>query len=196
MAQSCRTSLSGANTPVSPPTGVDNTYDKRRVFAETNPTLGGNENDGLVTAEGEVGVTKLTEADVIHKYAEFHAECAEDRHVTTEVVQSGTGLNREVLEKALEDQWSCDPETCFRARSGKHPDPAIVPEGSMKSRRLVLYVPRRSSHLRINQIRTVMDCHENAEATRSKDEEDLGDVSRATDRTGHPSGRYDIENHG
>jgi hypothetical protein len=111
MAQSCRTSLSGANTPVSPPTGVDN---NRRVFAETNPTLegieGNDENNGLVTGEGEVGVTKSTEADVIHKYAEFHAEGDEDRHVTTEVVQSGTGLNRGVLEKALEDRWSCDPK--------------------------------------------------------------------------------------
>ena len=45
----------------------------------------------------------------------------------------------------------------------------------------------------------------NAEATRSrleelsdltKDERDLGDGSRATDRTGHPPGRYDIRNHG
>ena len=125
--------------------------------------------------------------------------------MTTEVVQSGTGLNRGVLEKALEDRWDCDPETCFCARPCKHPDPAIVPEGSVKSRRSVLGMPRRSSHLKINRIGTLVDCHENGEATRSeleelgdlaKDEEDLGDVSRATDRTGHPSGRYDIGNHG
>ena len=92
----------------------------------------------------------------------------------------------------MEDRWNCDPETCFCARPCKHPDSAIVPEGSVKSRQSVLGMPRRSSHLKINRIGTLVDCHENAEATRSeleelgdlaKDEEDLGDVSRATDKT-------------
>ena len=133
MVQSDRTSLSGAYTLFSPPTGVDNTYDKRRVFAVPIPTLGGCTNDGLVSGHGEVGVTKLTKAKVINKYAEFHAEGDEDRSVTTEVVQSGTGLYREVLEKTLEDRRNCNPEMCFCAHSNKHPASATVPEGSVKS---------------------------------------------------------------
>jgi hypothetical protein len=54
--------------------------------------------------------------------------------VTMEVVQSEAGLNRGVLEKALEDRWDCDPGTCFCTRPVKHPDPAIVPEGSVVSK--------------------------------------------------------------
>ena len=54
----------------------------------------------------------------------------------------------------MEDRWNCDPETCFCARPCKHPDSAIVPEGSVKSRQSVLGMPRRSSHLKINRIGT------------------------------------------
>jgi hypothetical protein len=164
MAQSDRTSLSGAYTLFVPPTGVDNTYDKkRRVFAVPIPTPGGCTGDSLVSRYGEVGVTTSTEAKVINKYAEFHAEDDEDRPVSTEVVQSGTGFYRGVLEKIFEDRWNCNLEMCFRAHSGKRTASTTIPEGSVKS--------RRSSHLRIGQIKTRLNCRENAEATRNELEE-------------------------
>ena len=163
MAQSDRTSLSGAYTLFVPPTGVDNTYDKkRRVFAVPIPTPGGCTGDGLVSRYGEVGVTTSTEAKVINKYAEFHAEDGE-------VVQSGTGLYRGVLEIFFEDRWNCNLEMCFRAHSGKRPASTTIPEGSARS--------RRSSHPRIGQIRTKLNCHENAEATCSELEE-LRDLTK------------------
>ena len=126
--------MSGAYTLFIPPTGVDNTYDKkRRVFAVPIPTPGGCTGDGLVSRYGEVGVTTLTEAKVMTKYAEFHAEDDKDRPVSTEVVHSGAGLYRGVLKKIFEDRWNCNPEMCFRAHSNKHPASATVPEGSVKS---------------------------------------------------------------
>jgi hypothetical protein len=95
-----------------------------------------------------------------------------------EVVQSLAGLNRGVLEKALEDRWNCDPGTCFCTRPGKHPEPTIVPEGSVKSQRSVLDMSRRSSYLEIDRIKTFLDCHEGTEVTRSELEE-LDDLERA-----------------
>jgi hypothetical protein len=164
MAQSDRTSLSGAYTLFVPPTGVDNTYDKkRRVFAVPIPTPGGCTGDSLVSRYGEVGVTTSTEAKVINKYAEFHAEDGE-------VVQSGTGLYRGVLEIFFEDRWNCNLEMCFRAHLGKRPASTSIPEGSVRS--------RRSSHLRM--IRTRLNCRENAEAARNKLEE-LRDLTKWID---------------
>ena len=173
MAQSDRTSLSGAYTLFVPPTGVDNTYDKkRRVFAVPIPTPRGCTGDGLVSRYGEVGVTTLTEAKVINKYAEFHAEDNEDRPVSTEVVQSGTGLYRGVLEIFFEDRWNCNLEMCFRAHSGKRPASTTIPEGSERS--------RRSSHPQIGQTRTRLNCRENAEAARNELEE-LRDLTKWID---------------
>jgi hypothetical protein len=74
---------------------------------------------GKVTIDinGACQWTGAAEDDVTD--AEFHANGNEVRRVTTEVVQSGTGLNRGVLETTLEDRWN--------------PEPAIVLEGSVKS---------------------------------------------------------------
>jgi hypothetical protein len=99
MAQSDRTSMRGAHTLFVSPTGVDNTYDKkRRVFAVPTPTPGGRLGDGLVSRHGGVGVTTSTEAKVVNKYAELHAEDGEDHLVSTEVVQSWTGLQSIILQ--------------------------------------------------------------------------------------------------
>jgi hypothetical protein len=81
--------------------------------------------------------------------AEFHANGNEVRHVTAEVVQLGTGLNRGVLETTLEDRRDCDT----------HPEPATIPEGSVKSRRSDLDVSRRSSYLEMDRIKSFLGRH-------------------------------------
>jgi hypothetical protein len=83
-----------------------------------------------------------------------------------------------VLERALEDWWNCDPGTCFCTRPGKHPEPAIVPEGSVTSQQLVLDMSQRSSYLEIDRIETFLDCHEGTVVTRSELKE-LDDLERA-----------------
>jgi hypothetical protein len=123
---------------------------------------------GKVTIDinGACQWTGAAEDDVTD--AEFHADGDEVRHVTTEVIQSGTGLKRGVPETTLEDLWNCNT----------HPEPAIVPEGSIKSRRLVLDMSRRSSYLEIDRIKTFLDRHKGTEVTRSELEE-LDDLERA-----------------
>jgi hypothetical protein len=78
--------------------------------------------DVTIDINGACQWTGAAEEDI--SVEEVHANGDEVRRVTPEVVQSGTGLNRGVLETTLEDRWNCDT----------HPEPAIVPEGSVKSR--------------------------------------------------------------
>ena len=68
------------------------------MFAVPTPTPGGRLGDGLVSRHGGVGVTTSTGAKVVNKCAEFHAEDGEDRPVSTEVVQSWTGLQSIILQ--------------------------------------------------------------------------------------------------
>jgi hypothetical protein len=82
------------------------------------------------------------------------------------------GLYRGVLEKNFQDRCNCNLEMCFRAHSGKRPASTTIPEGSARS--------RRSSHPRIGQIRTKLNCHENAEAARNELKE-LGDLAKWID---------------
>ena len=124
--------------PVGEDSDLDESEDELYFSAREHEDLGVLDNNlgaerVKVDINGACQWVEAAEDDVTDENAEFHADGDEDRHVTTEVVQSWTGLNRGVLEKALEDRWNCDPGMCFCTPPGKHPEPAIVPEGSVKS---------------------------------------------------------------
>ena len=125
--------------------------------------------DVTIDINGACQWTGAAEDDVSD--AELHGNGDKVRRVTAEVVQSGTGLNRGVLETTLEDRWN--------------PEPAIVLEGSVKSQRWVVDMSRRSSYLEIDRIKTFLDCHKGMEVTRSELEE-LDDLERALIRQWRP----------
>jgi hypothetical protein len=169
--------------PVGEDSDLDESEDELYFSAREHEDLGVlDDNLGAervkVDINGACQWVEAAEDDVTDENAEFHADGDEDRHVTTEVVQSWTGLNPGVLKKALEDRWNCDPGTCFCTRPGKHPEPTIVPEGSVKSQQSVLDMSRRSSYLEIDRIKTFLDCHEGTGVSRSELKE-LDDLERA-----------------
>jgi hypothetical protein len=116
-----------------------------------NDTLG--TGDVTIDINGACQWTGAAKEDVSD--AEVHANGNEVHGVTPEVVQSGTGLNRGILETTLDDRRNCNT----------HPGPAIAPEGAVKSRRSVLDVARRSSYLEMDRIKSFLDRHNGMEVT-------------------------------
>jgi hypothetical protein len=112
--------------------------------------------DVTIDINGACQWTGAAEEDI--SVAEVHANGDEVRRGTPEVVQSGTGLNRGILETTSDDRRNCDTR----------PEPAMVPDGTVKSRRLVLDVARRSSYLKMDRIKSFLDCHNGMEVTGSE----------------------------
>ena len=148
-----------------------NKSDELYFFAGEHEDIGAL-NDNLVAEIGKINIDGACQGEGVAAddvtNDEFQIDGNEVCQEMREVVQPWTGLNRETLEKALENRWNCDPGTYFCKPLEKPPEPVAVPEGSAKSQWLVLDMSRRSTYVEINPIVTFLDYHESAEVTREE----------------------------